>query len=76
MAASEDFEIAGLQFERHRASDCDSLRDASHVCSASLRIIGTMSVNSRSRSNVSSAEMDCVGLSGITSPLSIPRDNS
>ncbi len=44
----------------------DSLRDAAHVCSASLRIIGSISVNNRSRSNVSSDEMDCVGLSGIT----------
>ncbi len=32
----------------------DSLRDAAHVCSASLRIIGSISLSSRSRSNVSS----------------------
>lgn len=54
----------------------DSLRDAAQVCSASFRIIGSNSVKSTSRSNVSSDEMDCVGRSGITSLLSMPRTNS
>jgi hypothetical protein len=34
----------------------DSLRDAAQVCSASLRIIGSISVNSTSRANVSSVD--------------------
>ena len=54
----------------------DSLRDAAHVCSASLRIIGSISVSKTSCSKVSSADMDCVGRSGTTSLVSIPRANS
>ena len=50
----------------------DSLREAAHVCSASLRIIGSISVSKTSCSKVSSADMDCVGLSETTSLLSIP----
>jgi hypothetical protein len=34
----------------------DSLRDAAQECSASLRIIGSISVNSTSRTNVSSVD--------------------
>jgi hypothetical protein len=34
----------------------DSLRGAAQVCSASLRIIGSISVNSTSRTNVSSVD--------------------
>jgi hypothetical protein len=34
----------------------DSLRDGAQVCSASLRIIGSISVNSLSRTNVSSVD--------------------
>jgi len=54
----------------------DSLREAVQVCSTSFRIIGSISVSKTSRSKVSSAEMDCVGLSGTTSLLSMPRANS
>ena len=54
----------------------DSLREAAHVCSASFRIIGSISINKTSFSKVSSADTDCVGLSGTTSLLSIPRANS
>ena len=50
----------------------DSLRDAAQVCSASFWIIGSISVSKTSCSKVSSADMDCVGLSGTTSLLSIP----
>jgi hypothetical protein len=49
----------------------DSLRDAAHVCSASLRIVGSVSMSSTSCSKVSSADMDCVGPLGITSLLSV-----
>jgi hypothetical protein len=54
----------------------DSLREALHVFSASLRIIGSVSANVTSCSKVSSAEMDCVGRSGMTWLLSSPRANS
>jgi len=54
----------------------DSLREPAQVCSASFRIIGSISVSKTSCSKVSSADMDCVGLSGTTSLLSIPRANS
>jgi hypothetical protein len=53
----------------------DSLREAAHVFSASRRIIGSVSESGTSRSNVSSAETDCVGLSGTTGFSSIPRAN-
>ena len=36
----------------------DSFRDAAHVCSASFRIIGSISVSKTSCSKVSSADMD------------------
>jgi hypothetical protein len=51
----------------------DSLREAVHACSASFRIIGSISASKTSCSKVSSGDMDCVGLSGTTSLLSIPR---
>jgi hypothetical protein len=54
----------------------DSFRDTAQVCSASLRIIGSISASKTSCSKVSSADMDCVGLSGTTLLLSIPRANS
>src|SRR5258708_81066 len=54
----------------------DSLREAVHACSASFRIIGSISASKTSCSKVSSEDMDCVGLSGTTSLLSIPRANS
>jgi hypothetical protein len=38
----------------------DSLRDEAHVCSASLRIIGSVSVSGTPCSKVSSADTDCV----------------
>ena len=41
-----------------------------------FRIIGSVSDNSRSRSNVSSAEMDFVGRFGTTGVSSMPQDNS
>src|SRR6185312_11331586 len=44
-----------------------SLRDAAHTFSAKRRIIGSVSAIGTSSSNVSSAEMDLVGLSGTTS---------
>jgi hypothetical protein len=39
-------------------------------------IIGSISASKTSCSKVSSADMDCVGLSGAISRLSIPRANS
>src|ERR1700685_2015403 len=54
----------------------DSLREADQIFSASSRIIGSVSASVTSCSNVSSADMDFVGLSGTTSPLSRPRANS
>ena len=53
-----------------------SLRDAAQTFSASRRIIGAVSLMGTSCSNVSSAEMDLVGLSGTTSFSSIPRASS
>jgi hypothetical protein len=49
-----------------------SLRDAAQVSSAGLRIIGSDSLRETSRSNVSCAELDCVGRSGTTLPSSSP----
>ena len=37
------------------------------------RIIGSVSISGTSCSKVSSADTDCVGLSGMTSLLSMPR---
>ena len=54
----------------------DSLREAAHIFSARRRIIGSVSTRGMSRSNVSSAEMDCVGRFGTTSLWSMPRASS
>src|SRR5438067_12030876 len=51
----------------------DSLREADQTFSVRLRIIGSVSDNGTSRSKVSSAEIDFVGLSGTTWLLSMPR---
>src|ERR1700722_4988222 len=48
----------------------DSLREQDQIFSARRRIIGSVSANGTSRSNVSSADKDCIGLSGTTSLLS------
>src|SRR5258708_2113494 len=45
----------------------DSLCTAGQIFSARQRIIGSVSANGASCSNVSSAEIDCVGLFGTTS---------
>src|SRR5215468_690919 len=54
----------------------DSLREAAQTFSARRRIIGSVSDSGTSRSNVSSAEIDCVGLFGTTGFSSIPRASS
>ena len=72
MATSENLDSLGFSFSTTVRAIRDSLRDAAHVCSVSFRIIGSISVSKTSCSKVSSADMDCVGLSGTTSLLSIP----
>src|SRR5579864_3363265 len=53
-----------------------SLREADHSFSASRRIITSVSANGTSCSNVSSTDIDLVGLSGTTSLRSTPRERS
>src|SRR5207237_2161533 len=54
----------------------NSLRDAVQVLSARRRIIASVSVRATSCSKVSSADTDCVRLSGMTSLLSMPTGKS
>lgn len=67
---------AVLSFKTTVRAILASLREAAHVFSASLRIIGSVSVNNTSCSKVSSAEIDCVGRLGWTGFSSIPCANS
>ena len=53
-----------------------SLREADQRLAARRWIVGAVSVNSTSRSKVSSTDIDCVGRSGTTSLSSTPRASS
>ena len=67
---------AVLSFNTIVRAILDSLSEACHTFSASRRIIAFVSSSRTSDSNVSSAEIDWVGLFGSMGLLSIPRANS
>jgi len=76
MAAGENFEVAGFQLKDSVRARRDSSRAADHSFSARRRIIGSVSANKTSRSNVSSTDTDFVGRSGIPGLSSMPRASS
>ena len=69
-------QVRGTNEGRGERAGVGARRDAAQVSSASLRIICSVSASGTSCSNVSSAEMDCVGRSGTTLLSSTPRANS